>query len=388
MTSSDLFPATRQAGLDRLATFLPRAGTHYASQRNYDYGPQRRSNISCLSPYIRHRLITEPEILRAVIDVHGAQGADKFIQEICWRTYWKGWLESRPAIWTRYRREVAALSAKPHPGLAYATTGRSSFECLDEWVRELYDTGYLHNHARMWFASIWIHSLKLPWQLGADLFERHLIDSDPASNLLSWRWVAGLHTKGKAYLARADNIARYTEGRFMPKGLAELPLDLDEMPPPAPRALPILAKPPQGAACLLITEEDMNPESLDLAGINIAGVATVQVTDSVFAKSALIDAGARASAYFQAPVVALPALAAEHIAAWAHAMGVRRVITAYAPVGPTAERLHDLTSRLMDHDIGLSLVRRTWDESAWPHATKGFFALKAHIPALLEMIAP
>ncbi len=77
--------------------------------------------------------------------------------------------------------------------------------------------GYLHNHARMWFASIWIFTLRLPWVLGADFFMRHLCDGDPASNTLSWRWVAGLHTRGKTYLARASNIATYTGGRFTPQ---------------------------------------------------------------------------------------------------------------------------------------------------------------------------
>jgi deoxyribodipyrimidine photo-lyase len=66
-------------------------------------------------------------------------------------------------------------------------------------VQELVETGYLHNHARMWFASIWIFTLRLPWELGADFFLRHLLDGDAASNTLSWRWVAGLHTKGKHY---------------------------------------------------------------------------------------------------------------------------------------------------------------------------------------------
>ena len=72
----------------------------------------------------------------------------------------------------------------------------------------------------MWFASIWIFTLRLPWALGADFFLRHLIDADAASNTLSWRWGAGLQTVGKTYLARTENIARYTNGRFAPRGLA------------------------------------------------------------------------------------------------------------------------------------------------------------------------
>ncbi len=78
-----------------------------------------------------------------------------------------------------------------------ATTGRTGLACFDAWARELLDVGYLHNPARMWFASLWIFTLELPWALGADFFLRHLLDGDPASNTLSWRWVGGLQTPGK-----------------------------------------------------------------------------------------------------------------------------------------------------------------------------------------------
>ena len=75
----------------------------------------------------------------------------------------------------------------------------------------------MHNHARLWFASIWIFTLKLPWELGAAFFLEHLHDGDPASNTLSWRWVAGLHTKGKNYVASADNIEKFTDGKVTGK---------------------------------------------------------------------------------------------------------------------------------------------------------------------------
>ena len=101
-------------------------------------------------------------------------------------------------------------------GYRAAIDGETGIECFDAWSAELCETGYLHNHARMWFASIWIFTLKLPWRLGADFFYRHLLDGDAASNTLSWRWVAGLHTRGKPYAARADNIATYSGGRFTP----------------------------------------------------------------------------------------------------------------------------------------------------------------------------
>ncbi len=119
-----------------------------------------------------------------------------------------------------------------------AIEGKTGIDCFDAWVEELLETGYLHNHTRMWFASIWIFTLQLPWELGADFTYRHFVDGDPASNTLSWRWVGGLHTRGKTYLARPDNIAEHTGGRFRPKGLAREAIALDEpLPAPArPRA--------------------------------------------------------------------------------------------------------------------------------------------------------
>ena len=216
------FPASRQAALQRLDAFVPRAGAQYASDRNTDRGPGRPSAVSRLSPYLRYRLITEEETAALVLGWHGFAAADKFVQEVLWRTYWKGWLEMRPAMWHRFlaERDQQRQSFRNVRAVADAEAGLTEIEGFDDWARELVETGYLHNHARMWFASIWIFTLRLPWALGADFFLRHLIDADAASNTLSWRWVAGLQTVGKTYLATTKNIARYTNGRFAPKGLA------------------------------------------------------------------------------------------------------------------------------------------------------------------------
>ncbi|MGY9006925.1 MAG: FAD-binding domain-containing protein, partial [Alphaproteobacteria bacterium] len=214
------FTPTRQAGLARLEQFALQAGLQYAKRRNYDFGVDRRGNVSALSPWIRHRLVTEEEVLRAILARHSVSGAEKFVQEVFWRTYFKGWLEQHPSVWTAYQHGLMQALGENHWFAEYkeAVKGRTGIDCFDHWARELVETGYLHNHARMWFASIWIFTLRLPWELGADFFLRHLIDGDPASNTLSWRWVGGLHTKGKTYLARASNIAKYTDGRFNPQG--------------------------------------------------------------------------------------------------------------------------------------------------------------------------
>ena len=95
-----------------------------------------------------------------------------------------------------------------------AIDGKTNIECFNQWVNELKENNYLHNHTRMWFASIWIFTLELPWQLGAEFFMKHLYDGDAASNTLGWRWVAGVQTQGKHYLASEWNIKKFTNNRF------------------------------------------------------------------------------------------------------------------------------------------------------------------------------
>lgn len=220
------FPTEKIQAMARLKAFVPNAGKHYAQRRNFDHGAGRHKDVSCLSPYVRRRIITETEVLHAVLGAHAYNTAEKFIQEVFWRTYWKGWLEMRPSVWRDYQKQLGIFSSQiaTQSGLRQqweaACLGDTGIDCFDAWANELVTTGYLHNHARMWFASIWIFTLQLPWQLGADFFLRHLLDGDPASNTLSWRWVAGLQTAGKTYLARPDNIAKFTNGRFFKSGLA------------------------------------------------------------------------------------------------------------------------------------------------------------------------
>jgi deoxyribodipyrimidine photo-lyase len=261
------FVPTRSAGLERLGKFASRTGAHYASQRNYDYGPARRNSVSALSPWVRHRLITEVEVLTHTLARHSPAAAMKFIQEVFWRAYFKGWLEQHPSVWHRYQSGLqAALNALESDihrktDCDDAIAGRTGIACFDQWCEELKATGYLHNHARMWFASIWIFTLRLPWELGADFFLRHLIDGDPAANTLGWRWVGGLHTKGKTYLARSSNIAKYTDGRFDPAGKLALiaePLTEGFDHPFVPRSPP--QPTPQSDFLLLVTSEDCRAE--------------------------------------------------------------------------------------------------------------------------------
>ena len=197
---------------NRLNDFIENNIHEYANKRNFDFGPENRSNISYLSPFISHRLLFEYDIAKKVLSKFPYLKVEKFIQEIFWRTYWKGWLELRPDVWSDYKLSLDDLDKDDR--YHEAIEGRTNIDCFNDWVHELKSKNYLHNHARMWFASIWIFTLGLPWQLGAQFFLEHLYDGDAASNTLSWKWVAGLQTKGKHYIARPDNIQKFTNGRY------------------------------------------------------------------------------------------------------------------------------------------------------------------------------
>jgi len=387
------FVPSRNAALTRLSEFAPYAGRSYTDGRNTDAGPDQPGAVSRLSPYVRYRLITEEQIVAAALEKHSFQAAEKFVQEVLWRTYWKGWLEMRPPIWSRFveERDRQQQSFPNARAIAAAENGMTGIEGFDDWARELTDTGYLHNHARMWFASIWIFTLRLPWALGADFFLRHLIDADAASNTLSWRWVAGLQTAGKTYLATADNIVRYTDGRFNPKGLAREAAPLTEEPTPGAQALSEPAAPDAKArTLLLVTSDDLNPESLPFDGrFESAIIATGDDllwgdAARAFVGAAAADTAQRTTAHFKCPAAVMAKLDAGSLIEAAQRAGAKQIVTAYAPVGPVADALDGARGDLAREGIALTQVRRRWDSQFWPHAKKGFFPFKERIPALLR----
>ena len=211
-----IFEASRAKALNQLNNFVENNLGEYSKLRNFDFGPEKRSNISCLSPYITHGIINEQEVIQKALSKFSFSKNEKFIQEVLWRTYWKGWLELRPNVWTDYLIELNQIKneLKDNKDYIAAIEGKTKVNCFNEWVKELKENNYLHNHTRMWFASIWIFTLELPWQLGAEFFMQHLYDGDAASNTLGWRWVAGVQTQGKHYLASEWNIKKFTNNRF------------------------------------------------------------------------------------------------------------------------------------------------------------------------------
>ena len=215
------FVTTRKEALDAMERYIENNISDYTAKRNFDFGPQNRKNISCLSPYITHRLISEYEVAKKTLSKYPYQKVEKFIQEIFWRVYWKGWLELRPKVWTDFVEDTKNIENTKE--YEKAINGETNIDCFNDWVKELKENNYLHNHTRMWFASIWIFTLKLPWQKGAEFFLRELYDGDAASNTLSWRWVAGIQTKGKNYIAQNWNINKFTNNKYKDLKLNENP---------------------------------------------------------------------------------------------------------------------------------------------------------------------
>ena len=397
----ELCTPSREAGLRQLENFIPRAGRKYSNDRNYDRGPNARDNVSLLSPWLRHRLLSEEEVINAAVERFSFSTVEKFVQEVVWRSYFKGWLEHHPSVWGHYQNDVARyideLERDTGLGIRYeaAVNGKTEFECFNAWVRELSDNGYLHNHARMWFASIWIFSLKLPWVLGADFFLRHLIDGDAASNTLGWRWVAGLHTKGKMYLARRENIRKYTDGRFDPESLCK---DYNPLHEAAVHTTLPISTPDQMPArefILLITEDDCLG-GLDILKNKISGAigyaapalrSPLKVSDKVtdFTTAAVLDAlgslGASEACLAQNCDKVVDLLHGSLVSS-----GISDIVAIEPTTGPIKTSLMGLRETLSKGGVNLHFIRRNYDSLVWPLADRGFFKVKKKLPELLSAL--
>lgn len=399
----EAFIPTREAGLKRLKEFAPLAGETYSNERNFDFSSTKKNSVSALSPWIKHRLITEEEVLIEILKYHSPHSAMKFIQEVFWRGYFKGWLEQHPTVWSHHNEKLIKEYTKLEnnkfikENYMSAINGETGIECFDFWCEQLKSTGYLHNHVRMWFASIWVFTLKLPMELGADFFMLHLIDADAASNTLSWRWVSGLHTKGKAYAARASNIEKFTNGQFNPSGqLVEDINPLTENIDHPLVTLPQLDKSIQKDAVLLVTEEDCSPEtSLETKDLEVEILPLylekkyprwIQPNNSIrfFSNTAVQNTCQR-----------LGQLGVEKIdkTKWTDTileasdrLGTKNIIIPKVPVGAVKSKLRKVKKNLAEHDIYIYEHYKNYDMYTWQHASKGFFKLKKQIPNILHQL--
>lgn len=184
----------------------------YAKTRNSLTGAVTR-----LSPYIRYGVLSLREIRDDILErVENPDDASKLINELGWRDYWqrlyvklgKGIWENQEEYKTGYK---VADYAKNLP--EDIIEGKTGLVCIDNFSQELRKTGYLHNHIRMWLAAYIIHWRRIQWQAGAKWFLQHLLDGDPASNNMSWQWVASTFSH-KPYFFNRENLERYTKGVY------------------------------------------------------------------------------------------------------------------------------------------------------------------------------
>ncbi len=374
------FEASRAKAVERLNQFVENNLSEYSKLRNFDFGPNNRSNISCLSPYITHGIINELEVIDKSLKKFSFTKNEKFIQEVLWRTYWKGWLELRPNVWSDYLVELYNLKHKFKDNQNYlnAIQGKTELECFNQWVNELRENNYLHNHTRMWFASIWIFTLELPWQLGAEFFMQHLYDGDTASNTLGWRWVAGIQTQGKHYLASEWNIKKFTNNRFQD-------IKLNENAPPK-----VSEK-----SYALIKQEFNNPNNIEEKNLLIfENNLSFEISDfkkNKFKKIYIVsNKNENRSIKLSEKLVEFKSLLigdqrqrlkdksidCEII----DINEIKNIENCYGLYPTVGENLDYLNS----NNIKINFLYRNLDKLAWQYCNKGFFNFKSYIPKIIS----
>ena len=376
------FEASKAAALNKLNNFVEKNLSEYSKLRNFDFGPENRTNISGLSPYITHGVINEKEVIEKSLSKFSFSKNEKFIQEVLWRTYWKGWLELRPNVWTDYLVELNKIREeyKDNQNYKNAIDGKTNIECFNYWVTELKENNYLHNHTRMWFASIWIFTLELPWQLGAEFFMQHLYDGDSASNTLGWRWVAGIQTQGKHYLASEWNIKKFTNNRFNN-------IKLNETAPPK-----------VSEKTYSIVKQDFSNKNIDDENLfifeNNLSFETTDFQNHKFKKIYIIsNKNENRSIKLSEKVIKFKALLLDdqkqrlennsincEVVDISEVKNINeKVIALYPTVGENLDYLNS-------NNLKIDFLYRKLDQYSWQYCNKGFFNFKNYIPKIITTL--
>ena len=375
------FKSSRAEAVEELNHFIENNLLEYSKLRNFDFGPQKRDNTSCLSPYVTHGLINEVEIINKSLKRFSFVKNEKFIQEVLWRVYWKGWLELRPNVWTDYLEELKDIKEnfKDNKDYLDAIEGKTNIECFNEWVNELKEFNYLHNHTRMWFASIWIFTLNLPWQLGAEFFMKHLFDGDAASNTLGWRWVAGIQTQGKNYLATEWNIKKFTSNRFQ-----NIKINEEAAPKITEKSYTITEKSFTNPLLLedkmlLVFDNNLSMEFIEFKGHNFKKILIISNTNetrqiqlsenTINFKTLLIDdqLNRLKEKSITAEVIKIDEL--KNIKETVYAL--------YPTVGENLDYLQ------LNELKNIEFIYREIDQFSWQFCNKGFFNFKNYIPKIV-----
>ena len=216
----DNLPGGRTDALRQLHAFDP---AFYGRTRNH-----LDAAVSRLSPYLRHGMITINEVrdhLRSRF-AHDPNRLEEFLRQLAWRDFFE-------KVLTWYGRRLEDDLEPPKHGDNRSEqipldvlNGNTRLPCVDGMLDGLFADGYLHNHARLWFAAYLCHFRGVRWQAGARLFRQYLYDGDYASNSASWQWVEGTFAS-KPYFMNKENIATFSGSRWCNDCTAKCPFDAD-----------------------------------------------------------------------------------------------------------------------------------------------------------------
>ena len=174
----------------------------YAKERNFV------GSSTGISPYVSRGILTLPQVRDYVLKNRTFNQSYTFIFELAWREYWqREWIIRGDEIFIDVKRIQSSVESVNIPSAIIEA--RTGIDQIDKSIKELYDTGYIHNHARMWLSGLICNIARTKWQSPAYWMYYYLLDGDPASNMLSWQWVAGTFSS-KKYLPAQENINTYT----------------------------------------------------------------------------------------------------------------------------------------------------------------------------------
>ena len=375
------FEPSREFAIKKLEDFIDKNLHEYSKLRNFDFGPEQRKNVSTISPYITHGVLSETEVIKNSLKKFSFAKNEKFVQEILWRIYWKGWLELRPMVWSDYIIELKKLKKDFYTNKNYlnAIEGKTNIECFNYWISEIKKYNYLHNHARMWFASIWIFTLNLPWQLGAEFFMKYLLDGDSASNTLGWRWVAGVQTKGKNYIASEWNIKKFTNNRFSQIKLNENPQPIIDNKNYSISKKDFLNNEINNIDNLIVFENSLSIECSDFKELDFKNIYLVKKNNDT--REIKLD---EKVLKFKEDLISDQKIRLENQSSKIEIINVKDLknldgdnIALYPSIG-------EINDFLISNNLkNIKYLYRKIDQYAWKYCNKGFFNFKNYIPKIV-----
>ncbi len=227
--ASELPTGGERAARRRLDRFLESGARRYHEDRDRP----DRDGTSRLSPYLRFGVISPRQCFERAEEAAQAEpalerGVAKWLDELVWREFYSAILEEHPRVLREsYRREYEAVAWSDDPdGFQAWCEGRTGYPIVDAGMRQLRESGWMHNRVRMIVASFLTKDLLIDWREGEGFFFERLVDGDPASNNGGWQWAASTGTDPQPYFRIFNPVAQGRrwdpEGRYVRQWVPEL----------------------------------------------------------------------------------------------------------------------------------------------------------------------